>query len=282
MKMMTRGVAAGAAVLTVVALLGTVIISSSALLTQYGRSPLTSIDLMHPLVFIGLLLGGILPLLCAALTLRSAARVAVQVAEDIHQQFEQPDVMQRATPPDYAHTVGVAAAATQRDVLLPGAIAVLLPVFVGFLLGLEALVSFLGGVILASQVLSLVQSNAGGAWTSARRYIEDGNFGGKNSEAHRAAVVTDMIGNPLKATAGPALIPLMKVSGLVALAIAPLLVFEWLDGPALQTATLIGLAVSAVVVGVALWQGNRQVELGTKKRPGSKTSTKSREAQIRH
>ena len=140
-----------------------------------------------------------------------------------------------------------------------GIIAVMVPVLVGFLLGVEALGGFLAGIILTGQLMAVFQSNAGGAWDNAKKYIEEGNYGGKHSEPHKAAVVGDTVGDPLKDTAGPALNPMIKVINLVALIIAPIVVVVRAPGQPLGIGLIAAMVLCVVALGWAIWQSKREV-----------------------
>ena len=160
----------------------------------------------------------------SALTIRAVSRAAGQIVNEVRRQLRIPGVMEGKVTPDYARAVGISTTAAQRELITLGVIAVLVPIIVGFLLDVEALGGFLAGTILSGQLLAVFMSNAGGAWDNAKKYIEEGNYGGKGSEPHKAAVVGDTVGDPLKDTSGPALNPLLKVINLISLLIAPIIV----------------------------------------------------------
>ncbi|HYF10760.1 MAG TPA: sodium/proton-translocating pyrophosphatase, partial [Actinomycetota bacterium] len=160
--------------------------------------------------------------------------------------------------PDYGAVVDICTRTSLRELMTPGLLAVLSPLIAGFFLKAEALGAFLAGSILTGQLLAVMLSNAGGAWDNAKKYIEDGHHGGKGSEAHKAAVIGDTVGDPFKDTAGPALNPLIKVMNLVALLIAPLVV-EQADDTGVRIAIAV---IAAVIVAAAIWVSkSRRVEL---------------------
>jgi K(+)-stimulated pyrophosphate-energized sodium pump len=223
-KAVTKGVAIGSAVIAAVALFGSFFADVNRAQTQAGIPELAGINVALPSVFIGLLIGGALPFLFSALTIRAVSRAASLIVNEVRRQLRIPGLMEGRVMPDYARAVAISTTAAQRELLSLGVIAVLSPIVVGFLLGVEALGAFLAGTILTGQLLAVFMSNAGGAWDNAKKYIEEGNYGGKRSEPHKAAVVGDTVGDPLKDTSGPALNPLLKVINLVALIVAPIVV----------------------------------------------------------
>ncbi|NCC34694.1 MAG: sodium-translocating pyrophosphatase, partial [Chloroflexia bacterium] len=158
--------------------------------------------------------------------------------------------------PDYTRAVTISTTAAQKELISLGIIAVMVPILVGFLLGVEALGGFLAGIILSGQLMAVFQSNAGGAWDNAKKYIEEGNFGGKHSEPHKAAVVGDTVGDPLKDTAGPALNPMIKVINLVALIIAPVVVTVNTG----SIGVIIGMIFCFALLVWAIWQSKREAE----------------------
>ncbi len=228
-KAITKGVAIGSAVIAAVALFGAFLTDTRVIQLGLGV-PLdqtvfgTGINIAEPIVFIGFLIGGGLIFLFSSLLIRSVNRAAFKMIGVVRRQLRIPGIMEGTKTPDYAECVDVSTRAAQRELLPIGIVAVLTPIIVGFLLGAPALGGFLAGIILAGQLMAVFMSNAGGAWDNAKKYIEDGHYGGKRSEAHKAAVVGDTVGDPFKDTAGPALNPMIKVVNLVALLVAPLVV----------------------------------------------------------
>jgi K(+)-stimulated pyrophosphate-energized sodium pump len=187
-----------------------------------------NIQVNLPEVFIGLLIGGAIPFLFSSFAIRAVSRAAVTLIEEVRRQFKTiPGIMQytgvgEVGKPDYARCVAIVTAAAQKELLGPGLLAVFAPIFVGFWLGPYALGGFLAGCILTGQLMAVFMSNAGGAWDNAKKKIEDGYMGwGKGSEAHKAGVVGDTVGDPLKDTAGPALNPMIKVMNLISILVAP-------------------------------------------------------------
>jgi K(+)-stimulated pyrophosphate-energized sodium pump len=186
------------------------------------HNPLTQINVAIPTTFIGLLIGGSIAFLFSSLAIRAVGRSAGTVVEEVRRQFrEHPGIMDFTEKPEYGNVISICTAASQRELATPALLAVLSPVIVGFGINYIALGAFLTGTILTGQLMANFLSNSGGAWDNAKKYIEDGNLGGKGSEAHKAAVIGDTVGDPFKDTAGPALNPLIKVMNLVSLLILP-------------------------------------------------------------
>ncbi len=179
------------------------------------------INVADPKVFIGLLIGGAVPFLFSALAINAVSRTAGVVVQEVRRQFADGLIMKGEKKPDHGPVIDICTAASLRELVTPALLAVLTPVIVGFGLGFTALGAFLVAVILVGQLMANYLSNAGGAWDNAKKYIEDGNEGGKGSESHKAAVIADTVGDPFKDTAGPALNPLIKVMNLVSLLILP-------------------------------------------------------------
>ncbi len=176
-----------------------------------------------------MLLGGALPWLFSSLSIRAVSRAAGQIVEEVRRQFRIPGIMEGTVKPDYAQAVGISTRSAQKELIPLATIAVLMPLLVGLVLQVEALGGFLAGVILSGQLLAVFMANAGGAWDNAKKAIEDEprNLAantGKGSERHKASVVGDTVGDPLKDTAGPALNPMIKVVNLVSLLAAPIIV----------------------------------------------------------
>ncbi len=229
-KAITKGVAIGSAVIAAVALFSSFIETIGNQLPQLKHvtgdalfhNPLTQINVAIPTTFIGLLIGGSIAFLFSSLAIRAVGRSAGTVVEEVRRQFrEHPGIMDFTEKPEYGNVISICTAASQRELATPALLAVLSPVIVGFGINYIALGAFLTGTILTGQLMANFLSNSGGAWDNAKKYIEDGNLGGKGSEAHKAAVIGDTVGDPFKDTAGPALNPLIKVMNLVSLLILP-------------------------------------------------------------
>ncbi len=259
-KAITKGVAIGSAVIAAVSLFGSFLTDTRVVQLGLGV-PLnrtlfgTGINIAEPIVFIGFLIGGGLIFLFSSLLIRSVNRAAFQMIGVVRRQLRIPGIMEGTKTPDYAECVAVSTKAAQRELLPIGVIAVLTPIIVGFLLGAAALGGFLAGIILAGQLMAVFMSNAGGAWDNAKKYIEEGHYGGKRSEAHKAAVVGDTVGDPFKDTAGPALNPMIKVVNLVALLVAPLVVTA--AAPGAEGSRSVIVVVMFVLLGIILWAISR-------------------------
>jgi K(+)-stimulated pyrophosphate-energized sodium pump len=235
-KAVTKGFAIGSAVIASVALFASYIetIADETLsaleleeLEAAGGSvfDLFPINVADPVTFIGLLIGGSVAFLFSSLAIRAVGRTAGVVVEEVRRQFrEKPGIMDYTEKPDYGPVIDICTKASLRELATPALLAVLTPVIVGFGINAFALGAFLAAVILTGQLMANFLSNSGGAWDNAKKYIEDGNEGGKGSEAHTAAVIGDTVGDPFKDTAGPALNPLIKVMNLVSLLILPAII----------------------------------------------------------
>ena len=231
-KAVTKGFAIGSAVIAAVALFASFIETAGAELGLVAenlsdgvlRLPEVAINVAEPKVFIGLLIGGAVPFLFSALAIRAVGRTAGTVVQEVRSQFADGQIMAGTKRPDYGPVIDICTAASLRELATPALLAVLTPVIIGFGIGWQALGGFLAAVILVGQLMANYLSNAGGAWDNAKKYIEDGNHGGKGSDAHKAAVIGDTVGDPFKDTAGPALNPLIKVMNLVSLLVLPAII----------------------------------------------------------
>jgi K(+)-stimulated pyrophosphate-energized sodium pump len=229
-KAVTKGFAIGSAVIAAVALFASYIetIGSELKLPDEGtalfRNIATQINVADPKTFIGLLIGGSIPFLFSALAIRAVSRTAGVVVQEVRDQFADGKIMSGEKKPDYGPVIDICTAASLRELATPALLAVLAPVVIGFGINYFALGAFLAAVILTGQLMANYLSNAGGAWDNAKKYIEDGHEGGKGSEAYKAAVIGDTVGDPFKDTAGPALNPLIKVMNLVSLLILPAII----------------------------------------------------------
>ena len=260
-KAVTKGFAIGSAVIAAVALFASYIetIAGELGLKDAAGDPLegsaiflaaeTQINVSDVKTFIGLLIGGSVAMMFSALAIRAVGRTAGVVVQEVRNQFRDGGIMAGTKQPDYGPVIDICTAASLRELTTPALLAVLTPVAVGFGIGYAALGAFLAGVILTGQLMANYLSNAGGAWDNAKKYIEDGHHGGKGSDAHKAAVIGDTVGDPFKDTAGPALNPLIKVMNLVALLILPAIIkYQENDGVRF---TIAGISVAILVVAIS-------------------------------
>ncbi|KAB2903290.1 MAG: sodium-translocating pyrophosphatase [Anaerolineae bacterium] len=252
-KAITKGVAIGSAVIAALSLYGAFFTDIKRIEPDFEMI----INLSDPKVFVGLLVGAMLPLLFSGLLIKAVNRSAAEIMAEVRRQLRIPEIWERKRKPDYTHAVAISTRSAQAELIPLGVVAVLSPIVVGLLLKEQALGGFLAGVIASGVLQAVYMANAGGAWDNAKKYIEDGNFGGKRSDNHKASVVGDTVGDPFKDTAGPALNPMIKVMNLVALIMAPIVV-EYTGFPPL---TVIVIAVGIIVIVWAVSQSDRQVDL---------------------
>ena len=204
------------------------------------------INVADPKIFIGLLIGGAVPFLFSALAIRAVGRSAGVVVQEVRRQFADGKIMAGTKRPDYGPVIDICTAASLRELATPALLAMLTPVIIGFGISWQALGAFLAAVIVTGQLMAVYLSNSGGAWDNAKKYIEDGHEGGKGSEAHKAAVIGDTVGDPFKDTAGPALNPLIKVMNLISLLILPAVIaMEGLDVGGSENGARFAIAVVA-------------------------------------
>ena len=204
--------------------IGSAALTALALFVSYAQiAKIATIDLLNPFVVVGLLLGGMLPFLFSSQTMKSVGKAAFEMIEEVRRQFrEHPGIMEGTEKPDYAKCVDISTAAALKEMILPGLLAVASPIVCGLLLGPEALGGMLAGSLVTGVLLAITMSNAGGAWDNAKKYIEEGHHGGKGSEAHKAAVVGDTVGDPFKDTSGPSINILIKLMTIVSVVFLPL------------------------------------------------------------
>jgi K(+)-stimulated pyrophosphate-energized sodium pump len=208
------------------------------------------INVADPKTFIGLLIGGSVAFMFSSLAIRAVSRTAGTVVQEVRRQFrEKPGIMDRTERPDYGAVIDICTSASLRELATPALLAILTPVIIGFGVGYLALGAFLAAAIVTGQLMANFLSNSGGAWDNAKKYIEDGNEGGKGSEAHKAAVIGDTVGDPFKDTAGPALNPLIKVMNLVSLLMLPA-ILSLRDN---NVRYVIAAAALVVVLGALVW-----------------------------
>lgn len=183
------------------------------------------VTLMNPLVICGILLGSMLAFVFCSLAIRAVGRSATNMVDEVRRQFrEKPGIMEGTEKPDYARCVAISTAGAQREMVLPAMLAIVVPVLVGLLLGVAGVIGLLVGGLATGFALACVLNNSGGAWDNAKKFIEKGNYGGKGSPAHKAAVVGDTVGDPFKDTAGPSLNILIKLMSMVAVVFAGLVI----------------------------------------------------------
>ena len=257
-KAITKGVAIGSAVIAAVALFGSFLTDVTKVQIQLGfdkTSQLleTGIRISVPMVFVGFLIGGVVPWLFSSLTINAVTRAAYLIVEEVRRQFRIPGIIERTVKPDYQRAVDICTVSAQRELIPLALIAVLSPILIGSLLGVEALGGFLAGVILSGQLLAVFMATSGGAWDNAKKTIEDGLYGGKGSDAHHAAVVGDTVGDPLKDTAGPALNPMIKVINLVSLLAAPVLIAYQKPGTISVGLIITGIICGTVIIGAVIY-----------------------------
>jgi len=257
-KAITKGIAIASAVIAAVSLFAAFITDVGRVQIQLGFPMMDAIRVSDTRVFVGLLLGGALPWLFSSLSIKAVTRAAGLIVEEVRRQFRIPGLMEGKVLPDYARVVGISTIAAQKELIPLAAISVLLPLAVGLILQVEALGGFLAGIIMSGQLLAVFMANTGGAWDNAKKSIEDEPRNiqantGKGSERHKAGVVGDTVGDPLKDTAGPALNPMIKVVNLVSLIAAPIIVKY-------SQETIVSLVVGLVLfaaVGWAIFQSKK-------------------------
>ncbi len=271
-KAITKGFAIGSAVIAAVALFASFIETVGSELglglvgTDLFRDAATQINVADPKTFIGLLIGGSIPFLFSALAIRAVGRTAGTVVLEVRRQFrEHPGIMDGTERPQYGRVIDICTAASLRELATPALLAVLTPVIIGFGINYLALGAFLAAVILTGQLMAVFLSNAGGAWDNGKKYIEDGHEGGKGSDAHKAAVIGDTVGDPFKDTAGPALNPLIKVMNLVSLLILPAVITLG-DNDAARYAIALGALV--VLIAAVAFSKRETVALDADQVPG--------------
>lgn len=273
-KAETKGIAIGSAVIAAVSLFSSFIaviavgseekigeMTVSQYLIEAGK-----ITVADPSVFIGFLIGGAIPFLFSSMLIRAVGRAAFYIVEECRAQFRDPQIWEGTKKPDYGRVVDICTNTAQKELVGPGLLAIITPLLVGFLLGPYALGGFLAGMILVGQLLAVFMANAGGAWDNAKKMIEDGAYGGKGSEAHKAAVTGDTVGDPLKDTAGPAINPLIKVMNMVSLLGLGLVLKYNIISPNVDSADVMGarlvgtviIIIGIAIVGWAVWQSKRE------------------------
>lgn len=224
-KAETKGIAIGTAVIAAVSLFASFIAVIAVgsedrigqMTTEQFMSEAANLTIAEPIVLVGLLIGGAVPFLFSSMLIGAVGRAAFFIVKECRRQFRDTEIWAGTKKPDYGRVVKICTSTAQKELIGPGLLAILAPILTGFLLGPYALGGFLAGMILVGQLLAVFMTDSGGAWDNAKKMIEDGHYGGKGSEAHKAAVTGDTVGDPLKDTAGPAINPLIKVMNMVSL-----------------------------------------------------------------
>ncbi|RJP64341.1 MAG: sodium-translocating pyrophosphatase [Ignavibacteriales bacterium] len=273
-KAETKGIAIGSAVIAAVSLFSSFIaviaVGSEDKINQMSIGQYiehaAKLTVANPIVFIGLLLGGAVPFLFSSMLIRAVGRAAAYIVNECRIQFRDPHIWDGTKKPDYGRVVNICTNSAQKELIGPGLLAIVTPMLVGFILGPYALGGFLAGMILVGQLLAVFMSNAGGAWDNAKKMIEDGIYGGKGSEAHKAAVTGDTVGDPLKDTAGPAVNPLIKVMNMVSLLTLGLILSSGTIDPKSGSflpgiSGIIAAIICIVAIAWAVWQSKRESEM---------------------
>ncbi|MBI3333040.1 MAG: sodium-translocating pyrophosphatase [Candidatus Omnitrophica bacterium] len=247
-KAITKGIAIASAVVAAVSLFNAYITDIGTILKRTYEQVAATLTLAEPSVFIGILIGGAVPFLFSSLLIHAVGRAAGLIVQEVRHQFKDRAVWEGKKLPDYARVVSICTAAAQKELIGPALLAIVTPVVVGYAFGTPGLAGFLGGAILSGQLLAVFMANAGGAWDNAKKSIEDGQYGGKGSEAHKASVTGDTVGDPLKDTAGPALNPMIKVMNMVAMLAVPLILAHRGNPPLRWGVVLGGLGVVALAL----------------------------------
>ena len=259
-KAITKGIAIATAVLAATALFGSFATSVNDVL---HRSVLV-LSVNKPNVLFGLIIGAAVVFLFSSLAISAVSRAASRVVMEVREQFRtRPGIMNFTERPDYAAVVDICTRDSLRELATPGLLAVLAPISVGFLLGWEPLGAYLAGAIAAGVLMAIFLANSGGAWDNAKKLVEEGNYGGKGSDAHAATVIGDTVGDPFKDTAGPAINPLIKVMNLVSLLIAPTVVKYGVHGPHENTAlhVTVGIIAAAGIVAAVYVSKRRRIDI---------------------
>ena len=254
-KALTKGLAIATAVIAAISLFSS-FIDATGLIE-------TGIQVNLPQVFVGLLIGGAVPFLFSSFAIKAVGRAAFQVVEEVRRQFrEHPGIMTGKEKPDYGTCVDIVTAAAQKELLGPGILAIATPVLVGFGLGPGALGGYLAGAILTGQLLAGYMCNTGATWDNAKKKIEDGFLGGKGTDAHKAGVIGDTVGDPYKDTAGPAFNPLIKVMNLVGLLVAPFVVYVHFNEFSIGRMVVVLICIIALGIGIVFSKRGSLVEEG--------------------
>jgi len=290
-KAITKGIAIGSAVIAGISLFMDYIVrandAGSTLLTVDGLEITGNVIISTPIFFAALLIGGSIPFLFSAMSTRAVERAASLMVIEVRRQFREIKGLWEGTAkPDYAKPVEISTKAAQKELVGLALVAILSPIIIGMIFNEVALGAFLAGSILAAQLMAVFMSNAGGAWDNAKKHVEDGNHGGKGSEAHKASIVGDTVGDPLKDTAGPALNPMVKVISLIAVLIVPIVVkfnigaISFANEPGTFIAVLAGIGLMIFGVAYAVILSKKPVSMDKKGKKGKKRPKKPKQPPV--
>jgi K(+)-stimulated pyrophosphate-energized sodium pump len=289
-KAITKGIAIATAVLAATALFGSF---HDAITDQVAKKNIPAgslseqyfgvLNIADPRNLVGLLIGAAVVFLFSGLAINAVSRAAGAVVFEVRRQFaEIPGIMEGTGRPEYGRVVDICTRDSLHELVTPGLLAVMAPIAVGFSLGVGALGSYLAGAIGTGTLMAVFLANSGGAWDNAKKLVEEGNHGGKGSEAHAATIIGDTVGDPFKDTAGPAINPLIKVMNLVSLLVAPAIVSLSIGSGASTPARIgIALAALAVIVG-AVWNSKRKSIAVRAEVPGQPSSADEENGAIAH
>jgi K(+)-stimulated pyrophosphate-energized sodium pump len=269
-KAETKGIAIGSAVIAAVSLFASFIAVIAVgseekipeMTLQQFKDHAALMSPAYPIVFVGFLIGGAVPFLFSSMLIRAVGRAAFMIVKECRDQFRDKEIWAGTKKPDYGRVVDICTTTAQKELIGPALLGIITPLMVGLLLGPYAVGGFLAGMILVGQLLAVFMANAGGAWDNAKKMIEDGIYGGKGSEAHKASVTGDTVGDPLKDTAGPAINPLVKVMNMVSLlGLGVIMSYNVVgignNGKGMAVG-VIGILIAAAIVAWAVWQSKRE------------------------
>jgi K(+)-stimulated pyrophosphate-energized sodium pump len=263
-KAITKGIAIATAVLAASALFGSFTDTISTALTKYHATGAPKFEIVGPNILVGVIIGAAVVFLFSGLAISAVGRAAGKIVFEVRNQFRtKPGIMDFTERPDYARVVDICTKDSLRELATPGLLAIFAPICVGFAFGAGPLAGYLGGAIAAGVLMAVFLANSGGAWDNAKKMVEDGNYGGKGSEAHAATVIGDTVGDPFKDTAGPAINPLIKVMNLVSVLIAPAIIKYSLGADkSLGVRAAVAIVAFLIIVAAVTVARRRQVSMG--------------------
>jgi K(+)-stimulated pyrophosphate-energized sodium pump len=263
-KAITKGIAIATAVLAATALFGSFTDTIATALVKYHATSSPNFNIVGPNVLIGVIIGASVVFLFSGLAISAVGRAAGKIVFEVRNQFRtKPGIMDFTERPDYARVVDICTRDSLRELATPGLLAIFAPICVGFAFGAGPLASYLGGAIAAGVLMAVFLANSGGAWDNAKKMVEDGNYGGKGSEAHAATVIGDTVGDPFKDTAGPAINPLIKVMNLVSVLVAPAVVkFTLGEDKSLVVRAVVAIVAFLIIAAAVIVARRRQVTMG--------------------